>query len=117
MHILVVDDNPDIRMLVSQLLQIEGYAVTMAQDGLEALQLEAQHSPNMIILDVNLPLIDGYEVCRRIKARRSVPILMLTVRAEPDEVVIAKQAGADCHLSKPFEMIDFLESVHTLIKR
>ncbi len=114
MHILVVDDNADIRTLVNQILASVGHKVTNAGDGIEALQLEAMHTPDAVILDVNLPLLDGYEVCRRIKARRDVPVMMLTVRAERHEIDLARKAGADFHLTKPFEMLDFLNHIQML---
>lgn len=73
MRILIVDDNRDILDLVQRVLLAEGYEVITARNGVEALQREAEHAPDLIVLDINLPFLDGWEVCRRIKARRSVP--------------------------------------------
>ncbi len=85
-RVLVIEDSSDIRLLLTQMLEGEGYEVTVAEDGLEGLQVDATISPDLVVLDVNLPTIDGYEVCRRLKERRNVPVLLLTVRAEEDEV-------------------------------
>ena len=77
-RILVVDDNRDILDLVQRVLITFGYDVVIARDGLEAIQQESIMQPDLIVLDVNLPTLDGWEVCRRIKARRSVPVMLLT---------------------------------------
>lgn len=116
-RVLVIEDSPDIRLLVTQILESEGYEVAVAEDGLEGLQLDATTSPDLVVLDVNLPTIDGYEVCRRLKERRNVPVLMLTVRAEEAEVNKGMQAGADLHISKPFDMMTFLNCIRTLLLR
>lgn len=116
-RVLVIEDSSDIRLLLTQMLEGEGYEVTVAEDGLEGLQVDATISPDLVVLDVNLPTIDGYEVCRRLKERRNVPVLLLTVSAEEDEVNQGMQAGADLHISKPFEMTTFLNCVRTLLLR
>lgn len=117
MRILVVDDNRDILDLVQRVLQTYGYEVVIARDGLEALQKEASTEPDMVILDVNLPTFDGWEVCRRIKARRAVPIMLLTVRAERADVERSHDAGADDHLPKPFDITEFLSHINKLMTR
>lgn len=114
MHIMVVEDNYDVIQLVQNVLSLDGHTVTIARDGMEALQQDAAHTPDAIILDVNLPHIDGYEVCRRIKARRDVPIMLLTVRAERADVEVSHAAGADIHMSKPFDLKEFLQHVAQL---
>ena len=111
MRILVVDDNRDIIDLVQRVLRIEGHEVAIARDGLDALQQEATVEPDLVILDVNLPRLDGWEVCKRIKARRQVPVLLLTVRAERADIERSQEAGADAHLLKPFEITTFLERI------
>ena len=116
MRILVVDDNRDILELVQRVLLTYGYEVVIARDGLEALQQEANASPDMIVLDVNLPILDGWEVCRRIKARRDVPIMLLTVRAERADIEFSRSAGADDHLPKPFDIAEFLERINQLLR-
>jgi DNA-binding response OmpR family regulator len=111
MRILVVDDNNDIIDLVQRVLRIEGHDVAIARDGLEALQQEAAIEPDLVILDVNLPRLDGWEVCKRIKARRQIPVILLTVRAERADIERSREAGADAHLLKPFEINIFLQRV------
>jgi DNA-binding response OmpR family regulator len=111
MRILVVDDNRDIVELVQRVLRIEGHEVVIARDGLEALQQELATEPDLVVLDVNLPVFDGWEVCRRIKARRTVPVLLLTVRSERTDLELSREAGADAHLLKPFDITAFLEYI------
>ncbi|HEY3228418.1 MAG TPA: response regulator [Roseiflexaceae bacterium] len=117
MRILIVDDNRDIVELVRRVLRIEGHEVIIARDGLEALQQEAATNPDLVILDVNLPVFDGWEVCRRIKARRDVPVLLLTVRAERADMERSQDAGADDHLLKPFEIGTFLKHIAAISAR
>jgi DNA-binding response OmpR family regulator len=117
MRVLVVDDNRDIVELLQRILRLEGHEVLIARDGLEALQQEAAGQPDLIILDVNLPGLDGWEVCRRIKARRAVPIVLLTVRAERSDIERSRAAGADEHLLKPFEISAFLKQIATVTAR
>jgi DNA-binding response OmpR family regulator len=114
MRILIVDDNRDIIELLQRVLRLEGHEVIIARDGLEALQQEAVTNPEFIVLDVNLPRIDGWEVCRRIKAKRQVPILLLTVRSEPIDIDLSREAGADGHLLKPFDITSFLDRLQQI---
>jgi DNA-binding response OmpR family regulator len=111
MRILVVDDNRDIVELVQSVLRIEGHEVVIARDGLEALQQDLATEPDLVVLDVNLPVFDGWEVCRRIKARRAVPVILLTVRSERADIEHSLAAGADAHLLKPFDITAFLEHI------
>ena len=104
MRILVVDDNRDILDLVQRVLLTYGYDVVIARDGLEAIQQESIMQPDLVVLDVNLPTLDGWEVCRRIKARRDVPVMLLTVRAERADLERSRDAGADDHLPKPSDI-------------
>lgn len=117
MRVLVVDDNRDILELVQRLLIADGYEVVTARDGLDALQQEAATNPDLIILDVNLPALNGWEVCRRIKARRHVPIMLLTVRAEFTDIERSRAVGADDHVPKPFDIADFLAHIERLSMR
>src|SRR5215212_11618890 len=114
MRILVVDDNRDILDLIQRVLLTYGYEVVIARDGLEAIQQESIIQPDLVVLDVNLPTLDGWEVCRRVKARRSVPIMLLTVRAENADIQRSIDAGADDHLPKPFDIAEFLERITRL---
>ena len=117
MRVLVVDDNRDIVELVQRVLRTEGYEVVIARDGLEALQQEAVTHPNLVILDVNLPALDGWEVCKRIKARRDVPVILLTVRAERADIERSRAVGADEHILKPFDITDMLKHIADLLAR
>ena len=117
MRILVVDDNRDILELIQRVLLTYGYEVVIARDGLEALQQESHAQPDLVILDVNLPTLAGLEVGRRIKARSDVPILLLTVRAERADIERSRDAGADDHLPKPFDIAEFLSHINRLVGR
>lgn len=117
MRILVVDDNRDILELIERVLTTYGYDVVIARDGFEALQQETNAQPDLVILDVNLPMLDGWEVCRRIKARRAVPVMLLTVRAERGDIEISRAAGADDHLPKPFDIAEFLNRITALVAK
>jgi DNA-binding response OmpR family regulator len=117
MRILLVDDNRDILELVERVLLTYGYDVVIARDGLEALQQESYARPDLVVLDVNLPTLDGWEVCRRIKARREVPVMLLTVRAERADIERSREAGADDHLPKPFDIAEFLARINQLAAR
>src|SRR5215212_10640374 len=117
MRILVVDDNRDILDLVQRVLLTYGYDVVIARDGLEAIQQESLMQPDLVVLDVNLPTLDGWEVCRRIKARRDVPVMLLTVRAERTDLERSRDAGADDHLPKPFDIAEFLSRINQLVVR
>lgn len=111
MRILVVDDNRDILDLLQRLLLADGHDVVTARDGREALQQDAAARPDLVVLDVNLPFVNGWELCRRIKARRIVPVMLLTVRAEHADYERSRDAGADDHLVKPFDIADFLQRI------
>jgi DNA-binding response OmpR family regulator len=115
MRVLVVDDNRDILELVQRVLRVEGYEVVIARDGLEALQQESVTQPDLVVLDVNLPVLNGWEVCKRIKGRRNVPVLLLTVRAEQTDIEQSRLAGADNHLLKPFDISDFLKHIANMV--
>lgn len=117
MRILVVDDNRDILDLIQRVLQTYGHEVVIARDGLEALQQESTSRPDLVVLDVNLPTLDGWEVCRRMKARRDVPVMLLTVRAERADIERSIDAGADDHLPKPFDIAEFLNHINRLTSR
>jgi DNA-binding response OmpR family regulator len=117
MRVLVVDDNRDILDLIQRVLLTYGYEVVIARDGLEAIQQESIIQPDLVVLDVNLPTLDGWEVCRRIKARRDVPVMLLTVRAERADLERSRDAGADDHLPKPFDIAEFLGRINQLMTR
>ncbi len=103
-RVLVVEDDPVINQAVSDRLESEGYDVVRAWDGPGAVAADAEHRPDVVVLDVMLPGFDGHEVCRRIQAARPVPVLMLTARTDEADVLVGLGVGADDYLTKPFRM-------------
>ncbi len=119
-HILVVDDNDMNLVLLSKILEMEGYQVTTAQDAMEALKLVEQKKPDLAILDVMMPEMNGYELCRKIRLLpfgRELPIVMLTAMSSDRERTQALEAGANDIWTKPFEMNLFRQRVGELIKK
>jgi CheY-like chemotaxis protein len=116
MRILIAEDNAAIRLMVHQVLEAEGYEVILAENGLEALQRTLLHQPDAVVLDGSMPIMDGWEVCRRIKEQRDVPVMMLTVHAERADRERAQQCGANDFLAKPFDILDLLAKVNGLVK-
>ena len=117
MKLLVVDDDPELLPLVAFALRQGGYLVVEAASGEAALAAFEAEQPNLVVLDVNLPGIDGFEVCRRVRATSKVPILMLTVRADEEDVVKGLDLGADDYLGKPFSPRTLLARVRALLRR
>jgi DNA-binding response OmpR family regulator len=116
-RILVVEDDPIINQTVSDRLGAEGYDVVRAWDGPGAVAAYAEHSPELVVLDVMLPGYDGHEVCRRIQADRPVPVLMLTARDDEADVLVGLGVGADDYLTKPFRMRELVARVSALLRR
>ncbi len=115
--ILVVDDEPQIREAIERSLRARGYEVAGAPDGSEALDLAATRSPDLVIMDLNMPVMDGLEATKRIRAWSSVPILVLSVRDEEDDKIGALDLGADDYLTKPFGTGELLARVRALLRR
>lgn len=116
--VLVVDDDPGVRSSLEGCLGFEGYDVVTASDGGEALGLISRRPPDVIVLDVGLPYVDGLQVCRRIRAMSvDIPILLLTARAETDDRVTGLDAGADDYLVKPFALDELLARLRALLRR
>lgn len=115
--ILVVDDDPAILSVVSRGLRFEGYAVQVADTGPAALRLARLSPPDLIVLDVMLPDMDGLEVCRRLRRGLSTPILMLTARDAIPDRIAGLDSGADDYLVKPFDFDEFLARVRALLRR
>jgi two-component system response regulator RegX3 len=116
-RILVVDDEPSITEFVSYNLKKEGYEVTVAEDGDEALELAALHPFDLVVLDVMLPGIDGYEVCRRLRQNSSVPVLFLSARDTELDKVVGLEIGGDDYLAKPFGVRELSARVKALLRR
>jgi len=115
--ILVVDDEPVIMESLAYSLRREGYEVTVTPDGVEALDLFDKIHPDLVVLDIMLPGVDGLEVCRRLRARSSVPIIMLTARGDEVDRILGLEIGADDYLPKPFSFRELLARIRSLVRR
>ena len=115
--ILVVDDEPQIVDLVRLYLQRDGYQVTSARDGQEALTLFHRDKPDLVVLDLMLPEVDGIEVCRQIRRHSSVPIIMLTARSEDMDKLLGLELGADDYVTKPFSPRELVARVGAVLRR
>ena len=116
-RVLVVEDEPTIAESVAARLRAEGFAVEIAVDGPGAVAAARRIEPDAVVLDVMLPGFDGLEVCRRLQAERSVPILMLTARDDETDLLVGLAVGADDYLTKPFSMRELAARVHALVRR
>lgn len=115
--ILVVDDEPNIREVVGLYLQREGHTVIEASDGEAAVRLARQHSPDLVVLDLMLPLLPGLEVCRRIQSERRTPVIMLTAKTEENDRIIGLGVGADDYMVKPFSPRELVARVEAVLRR
>jgi two-component system response regulator MprA len=116
-RILVVEDDPKVASMLQRGLAFEGYSVSVAGDGEQALRVARESPPDLLILDVMLPGIDGLEVARRIRRGSEVPLLMLTARDAVPDRVAGLEAGADDYLVKPFAFDELLARVKTILRR
>ena len=116
-RILLVDDEQPIQTLLSYPLRKDGYEVVHAGDGQEAIERFEQQPFDLVVLDVMMPRLDGLEVCRRLRRRSSVPIIMLTARAEEIDKVVGLELGADDYITKPFSMREFRSRVKAVLRR
>jgi len=115
--ILVVDDEPVIMESLAYSLRREGYNVSVTPNGIDALELFDRIQPDLVILDIMLPGMDGLEVCRRLRARSSVPIIMLTARSDEVDKILGLEIGADDYLPKPFSFRELLARIHSMLRR
>jgi DNA-binding response OmpR family regulator len=116
-RILLVDDEQPVQKLLSFPLEKEGYEVVSALDGQEALKRFESERFDLVVLDIMLPKVDGLEVCRRLRAKSSVPIIMLTAKAEEIDKVLGLEIGADDYITKPFSMREFRSRVRAALRR
>src|SRR5215470_12994123 len=116
-RILVVDDAPQVRRVLRATLTVEGYTVSEARDGGEALGLFRSEPFDIVLLDVNMPGMDGLQACREIRSKSEVPIIMLTVRDAERDKVLALDAGADDYVVKPFGMQELLARIRAALRR
>lgn len=115
--VLVIDDSPSDRDLAGTLLRREGYEVTEAETGERGLELIELDQPSIVLLDVMLPGIDGLEVCRRLRQRHEIPVLMLTARDDEVDKVVGLELGADDYVAKPFAPRELVARVRALLRR
>jgi DNA-binding response OmpR family regulator len=116
-HALVVDDEPPLVRLVSAYLEREGFSVSTAADGEEALRLARERRPDVVVLDLMLPGIDGIEVCRRIRTFSDAYIVMLTARAEELDKIVGLSTGADDYVTKPFSPGELVARIRAMLRR
>src|SRR5205823_3536600 len=115
--ILLVDDEDSIQKLLTYPLEREGYRVVQARDGEEALERFAGERVDLVVLDIMLPKLDGLEVCKRLRASSSVPIIMLTARDDELDKVLGLELGADDYITKPFSIREFRSRVRAQLRR
>jgi len=116
-RILIVEDEPVLVEALEYSLTRQGYQVSTAGDGLAGLEIAQRERPDLIVLDIMLPKMDGLEVCRRVRREMNTPILMLTARADEVDRVVGLEMGADDYLTKPFSMRELLARVKALLRR
>ena len=118
LHLLVIDDDEKITALLRRSLEFEGYRVTTAADGEKGLALAAQTKPDLVILDLMLPSLDGYQVCQRLRdTYPKIPVLMLTAKDDVKDKVKGLTLGADDYLVKPFALEELLARIKALLRR
>lgn len=115
--ILIVEDEANIRELLRLYLEREGYTVLEAENGVEGIKKWKSDKPDMLLLDVMMPVMDGWAVCREIRAESDVPIIMLTAKGETADRVSGLEMGADDYIVKPFEVKELLARVHAVLRR
>ena len=115
--VLIVEDDPNIRELLQMYLEKDGYAVTLAADGGQGLEKFRAIQPDLVLLDVMMPVMDGWAVCKAIRQESSTPVIMLTAKGETDDKVTGLKAGADDYVTKPFEMKELLARIEAVLRR
>ena len=115
--VLVVEDDRNIAELLQMYLEKEGYAVTVAADGGQGLSKFRAIKPDLVLLDIMMPVMDGWSVCKTIRAESQTPVIMLTAKGETDDKVNGLKAGADDYITKPFEMKEVLARIEAVLRR
>jgi len=116
-RVLVVEDEPAIATAIAHRMAAEGWKVEVAHDGPTGVRAAAENDPDLVVLDVMLPGMDGLEVCRRIQAERPVPVLMLTARDDETDMLVGLGVGADDYMTKPFSMRELMARTKALLRR
>jgi DNA-binding response OmpR family regulator len=115
--ILIVDDSRPFRQSLMRFLRMEGFEVVEAEDGSDGLAAYSHWRPDLVVMDVNMPRMDGFEAIRRLREFSFVPVLILSARGAEMDKVLGLNAGADCYLSKPFSATELLTRVQVLLRR
>ena len=115
--VLIVEDDRNIAELLQMYLEKEGYAVTIASDGGKGLEKFRAIKPDLVLLDVMMPVMDGWSVCKAIRAESQTPVIMLTAKGETDDKVTGLKSGADDYVTKPFEMKEVLARIEAVLRR
>lgn len=115
--IMVVEDEDNIRANVAEFLQTEGYDTVLAKDGEEALRFFEQQQPDLVILDLMLPKVDGLEVCKKLRQHSAVPIIMVTARNEEIDKLLGLELGADDYITKPFSLRELKARIKAVLRR
>lgn len=116
-NVLIVEDEELMREVIRDYFEEDGYVVSEAEDGLKAIEMIEENDYDVILLDIMLPRIDGYSVCRRIRKKKDVPIIMITARSEEDDKLMGYELGVDDYVTKPFSPRVLLAKSNALIKR
>lgn len=116
-HILIADDNRDITDILSTYSRMEGFEPVVAGDGEEAIRLFNQYEPDVVLLDVMMPKEDGYEVCRKIRSKSNVPVILITARGEDFDKIMGLDIGADDYIVKPFSPREVMARVRAVLRR
>jgi DNA-binding response OmpR family regulator len=116
-HILVVEDDDALRKLLVLTLKLDGYQIITARDGREALALFGENSIDCVLLDVNMPFVDGLEVCSELRKKTDVPIIMITANSRTDDVVTGMELGADHYMTKPFMLQELRARIRATLRR
>jgi len=117
LSVLVVEDDQNIRDLLQMYLEKEGYSVTVASDGGQGLTKFRSIKPDLVLLDIMMPVMDGWSVCKAIRAEGQTPVIMLTAKGETDNKVTGLKSGADDYITKPFEMKEVLARIEAVLRR
>ena len=115
--VLLIEDDRNISELLRLYLEKEGYTVTTAPDGRQGFDAFKSDPPDLVLLDIMMPVMDGWETCRAIRAESQVPIIMLTAKSETDDKVLGLKTGADDYITKPFEMKEVLARMEAILRR
>lgn len=116
-HILIADDNRDITDILSTYSRMEGFEPVVAGDGEEAIRMFNQYNPEVVLLDVMMPKEDGYEVCRKIRSKSNVPVILITARGEDFDKIMGLDIGADDYIVKPFSPREVMARVRAVMRR